>query len=561
MKLLKSWNRILFICGNIINPIAKAAMTLIIASLVSQIFSLTQEPQKLSELLFIIGTDTLLILLCVALNVFSKWLTQLTLNRSMTTLKEEYLVHLQSIPVNKFLEKHSGYWMSLFENDIQQIEIFLGERLLRTITPIISGLVCIIFVFINTWQLGVLVLFLVLCTQLVNKYFGTKHKLFNKKITENATVIRTQETDLLAGEETIRVYQLESPVLERLDRSLQSACHTETDYLKISSIHRFLGDILGTLTLIAPIAYGILLINLGEYTLSQVMFSIQLSGNIGWFVGSISSSIEAVNKFKVCYQRVANVFALEPEKAEAYQENGGYNLVCAQNWSVFYQNFIAVDHANFSIPAGAHIAVIGETGSGKSSLLKGIKGLADSTGSITYSISSTNKSSERGVDIVYVPQNVDLFEDTFLNNLTYWDENKENEARECCRCCCIGDFIESQPQGYNSIICERGRNLSGGQKQRIAIARALLQKPQLLLLDESTSALDRQTEQAVLSNIATAYPSLALLHVTHRLDSIVHADEIWLMNGGKLLAKGTHEELMASNQRYRKFYLAQIADS
>lgn len=561
MKLLKGRNRILFLFGNILNPFARTAMTLIIASLVSQIFALTQEPKRLKELLCLIVIDTLLILGCVVLNVFSKWVTQLALNRSITELKEDYLVQLQSIPANTFLGKHSGYWMSLFENDIQQIEVFLGKKLLQSITPIVSGAVCILFVFINTWQLGILVLFLVFCTQFVNQYLGKKHKLFNKEITENTTAIRTQETDLLTGEETIRVYQLEAPVLDRLDRTLQTSCHTETDYLKISSAHRFCGDILGTLTLIAPIAYGILLVNLGIYTLSQIMFSIQLSGNIGWFIGSLSSSIEAVNKFKVCYRRVAEVFSLKPEKTEACQKKEGNVLVSAQDWSVFYRNFMAVDHVSFCIPAGAHIAIIGETGSGKSSLLKGIKGLADSTGSIARHFPSGGKDSENRAAIVYVPQNVDLFEDTFLNNLTYWDESREKEAREFCRCCCINDFIDSQPQGYHSRISERGRNLSGGQRQRIAIARALMQKPQLLLLDESTSALDRQTEQSVLSNIAASCPSLTILHVTHRMDSIIHADEIWLMDGGRFLAKGTHEELMSSSRRYREFYFAQSGNS
>ena len=89
----------------------------------------------------------------------------------------------------------------------------------------------------------------------------------------------------------------------------------------------------------------------------------------------------------------------------------------------------------------------------------------------------------------------------------------------------------------------------------------LMQKPQLLLLDESTSALDRQTEQSVLSNIAASCPSLTILHVTHRMDSIIHADEIWLMDGGRFLAKGTHEELMSSSRRYREFYFAQSGNS
>ena len=556
MKLLKRWNKVKFLCGNVINPVAKAAMTLIIASLVSQIFALSQEPEKLPELLSLIFADTFLILGCVVLNVFSKWLIQSALNKSMVELKCDYLIHLQYISVNEFLKKHSGYWMSLLESDIEQIEGFLGKRLFQAITPIVSGVVCIIFVFVNTWQLGVLVLFLVICTQLVNKCFGTKHRIYSKEIAENTTAVRTQETDLLVGEETIRIYQLEKPILKRLDKTLHAACRTEMNYLGITTLHRFLGDILGTLTLIAPIAYGILLVNLGEYTLSQIMFSIQLSGNIGWFVGSISSSIEAVNKFKVSYKRVADVFAIKEESENGYKSDTADNLIEARQWSVVYENLTAVDNICFEIPAGVHIAVIGETGSGKSSLLKGIKGLADTTGSITYHFPSDREETSK-VNMVYVPQNVDLFEDTILNNLTEWVENKEEEAKECCRCCCINDFIERQPQGYESRIKERGRNLSGGQRQRIAIARALLQKPQLLLLDESTSALDRKTEQAVLSNIENSYPNLTIVHVTHRMDSIMDADEIWLMDNGKLIGRGSHETLMAFNERYRELYFAQ----
>lgn len=513
-----------------------------------------QTQRSTEDLLRVILVSSVLIVGSVALNVFSKWLCQSALNKAIFQFKNDYLVHLQKITIKELQNKHSSYWTLLLENDIQQIETFLGKTLLESLTPIITGIVCIIAICFSTWQIGILVLVIVLCNQFINRYFEKKQQQYNQEIAENNAEIKEQETDMLVGEETIRVYQYEKYVLNQLDKKLEKSTWTEGNYLKVSTLHGFLGSIFGTLTLIAPIAYGMLLISTGAYTVAQTMFSIQLSGNVGLFLGSISSSIESFSKFKVSYRRIKDAFELEVEKKEPIEENGEYNcLVKAENWSVTYEDFKAVDSVNFEIERGKHIAIVGQTGSGKSSLLKGIKGLADSSYGIHYGFENNRL---KNTDIIYVPQNVQLFEGTFLDNLTYWKKDRRKEAEICCGSCCINEFVKNQPQGFETIVKERGKNLSGGQRQRLAIARALIKKPKLLLMDEATSAIDKKTEELLLHNIATEYPDMTVLHITHRMENTSNMDEIWVMEKGKIIAVGTHQELLSTNDVYRNLYFA-----
>ena len=222
-----------------------------------------------------------------------------------------------------------------------------------------------------------------------------------------------------------------------------------------------------------------------------------------------------------------------------------------------------LDNINLKIASGETIGIIGGTGSSKTSLVNLISRLYDvSQGSVkvggkdvrTYDLETLRN------QVSVVLQKNELFYGTILDNLRWGDENAtDEECINACRMACADEFIERMPEKYETIIEQGGSNVSGGQKQRLCIARALLKKPKILILDDSTSAVDTATDAKIRKAFAQEIPNTTKLIIAQRISSVQHADRIIVMNDGKLDGIGTHEELLANNRIYREVYEAQTS--
>ena len=217
------------------------------------------------------------------------------------------------------------------------------------------------------------------------------------------------------------------------------------------------------------------------------------------------------------------------------------------------------------IASGETIGIMGGTGSSKTSLVNLISRLYDVSSGAVYvggkDVRSYDLDSLRNQVSVVLQKNV-LFSGTILENLRWGDENaSEEECRRACELACASEFIEKMPEGYNTYIEQGGSNVSGGQKQRLCIARALLKKPKVLILDDSTSAVDTATDAKIRKAFAEAIPNTTKLIIAQRISSIEHADRIIVMNEGHVDGVGTHEELLATNAIYREVYEAQTGGS
>ena len=220
---------------------------------------------------------------------------------------------------------------------------------------------------------------------------------------------------------------------------------------------------------------------------------------------------------------------------------------------------------NLKIKAGETVGILGGTGSSKTSLVNLISRLYDvSAGSVMvggHDVREYDMDSLRNQVAVVLQKNV-LFSGTILDNLRWGDENAtEEECRRVCRLACADEFIEKMPEGYNTYIEQGGSNVSGGQKQRLCIARALLKKPKVLILDDSTSAVDTATDARIRKAFAQEIPETTKLIIAQRVSSVEHADHIIVMEDGRINGYGTHEELIESNEIYREVYESQTGGS
>ena len=216
---------------------------------------------------------------------------------------------------------------------------------------------------------------------------------------------------------------------------------------------------------------------------------------------------------------------------------------------------------SFHIKAGQTVGIIGQTGAAKTTLVQLIPRLYDTVqGTVKVDgVDVKNYPMQHLRDaIAMVLQKNTLFSGTMLDNLKWGDENASMaEIEEACKIACVDEFIDRLPDGYQTEMGQGGVNVSGGQKQRLCIARAILKKPKVLILDDSTSAVDTATESRIREGLAEKLPDMTKIIIAQRISSVRHADQIIILDGGRVSGIGTHESLIASNRIYQEIYESQ----
>ncbi len=482
-------------------------------------------------------------------------------------LRDNLFKHLQTLSVDFYSHHKTGDLVAYAINDIQAVRFMFGGGFVQALDGITISIVSIVFM-ANTINpiLTVMALAPVPIAAVIMVRIGKLIRERFKKVQEAFADISDKVQENLSGMRVIKAFAQEKEEVLNFTKFSQARVDTQMKLTKASAIMGPSAQICFGFSFLFFIVYGSRLvmdgiISLGDY----VAFNTYMITVMGP-VMNISKIIETWQRGIASYRRLNEIFCVPPalEKAVSFADiceiKGRIEI---RNLSFTYPeaNRRALRDINIKLEQGKTLGILGKTGSGKTTLINLLLRLFDiRDGHIFIDGIDINKIP---VDVLrecigYVPQDNFLFSTTIKNNIEFFKPVHSNdEIEEVSKLSAIYDNIMELQNGFDTVIGERGTTLSGGQKQRVSIARALIKDPSILILDDSLSAVDSKTEETILGNIRDVLKSRTGIIISHRISTVMHADEIIYLENGRIVERGTHAQLMELKGNYFKLYKTQ----
>jgi ATP-binding cassette subfamily B protein len=474
--------------------------------------------------------------------------------------------HLHALSLRFHLERRTGGLNRVIERGVTGVDTIVRMAVLNSIPTavellMISGLVAYYFGWIY-----VVVVLLTVGLYVAFTFWASERRIaIRRDMNDSDTEAHAKAVDSLLNYETVKYFGNEDHEARRFDSSMaryeRAAIRTYTSLGVLNTGQAVIftvGTVICMLLAARDVASGALTIG-GFVMINAILMQLYLPLN---FMGMVYREI------KQGLIDIETMFALLHEPPEIVDQPSAKPLRVKKGEIKFENVSFAYDperqilkNVSFEVPAGKMVAIVGPSGAGKSTISRILFRFYELTGGRVsidgQNISDVTQSSLRGA-IGMVPQDTVLFNDTILYNIRYGrPEASDAEVREAARLAQIHDFIMTLPQGYDSLVGERGLKLSGGEKQRVAIARTILKSPPILMLDEATSALDSHTEKEIQDALERVARERTSLVIAHRLSTVVHADNIIVLDHGEIVEQGTHLELLARGGLYASLWARQ----
>ncbi|HII4439931.1 ABC transporter ATP-binding protein [Clostridium perfringens] len=473
---------------------------------------------------------------------------------------------IQSFEFSFFDSTNTGELMSRIGEDVDIVweTISYGLRLL--IEGIILFIISVTIMMSMSPSLTIICLVILLpvgvLAILVNKKF---HRNYSK-ISDKVADINLMAQQDIAGIRLVKAFAREKYETEKFLKVNKDYYDLNITQARILSNFLPVIDLLTNLTPVAMIIYGGYLVIKGNITMGTLLAFSSYILNLSFCVKNIGGLVNMMSQNRASMDKIFNILKRKPQitsMENSYNPDKVKGEIEFKNVSFRYNEEEVLKKINLKIPAGSTVAIMGETGCGKSSILSLIGRHYDvSSGEVLIDGVNVKKwnldSLRENMSVVF--QDTFLFSDSIKDNIDFGGNKNEDEIIEAAKDSCAYDFIKEMPEGFETEVGERGLGLSGGQKQRLAIARALVRKTPILILDDATSALDMETEFNVLKNLSKKQDKATTFIIAHRISGVKDADIILFMKDGEVVEMGDHESLLKKKGHYYSVYCHQFQD-
>ena len=494
----------------------------------------------------------------------------------MIGVSEEVRKDLQCDMLNNLVEadtklidgKHTGKFISNITNDVSHITNLISTAVLNIFKDSLTLIGLLIVMFFQNWKLSLVAIIMIPLASFAARTLG---KRIGKVATEQmlrAGILNTYLIELFKNHKLIKIFQQEKYEKIRAEKFINDV---KEKTIKIATVYVRSSPIMETLT-------GIMIAVLIFYSGKLVLKNEIDINNFFSFLAAMMLAYQPVRSLATLNITISQglsaakrILPVIDEKSELLQNKDGSEIkvdtgnIEFKNVSFKYEKekeIRTLNSVSIKMLGGKMTSIVGHSGAGKSTILNLIPRFYDAiSGDIQIDNQSIYKCTIQSLrkNISLVSQDTTLFDDTIRNNIAYANLNaSQKEIEEAAKYSFASEFIEKLPNKYETIIGENGTRLSGGEKQRLSIARAMLKKSQIILLDEATSSLDAETENKIQDAINFLTKDRTTIVIAHRLSTILNSDKIYVIDSGRVVDEGNHEQLLANSKVYKNFYEKQI---
>lgn len=489
----------------------------------------------------------------------------LTGSKIAAQIRRAVFCHVQSLSTEFFDRTGTGELMSRIKDDVDHIWDGLTYVGMLMIEVIIHTSIVLFCMYSLNWKLAILPTIGMAASAIIAIYMEHRLDSVYESISEENATLNTVAEENLAGVRTVKAFAREKYEIGKFLSHNQRYYELNMEQSNIFVKYHPYISLISKILPISVLLFGGVQVMQGEFTLGELSAFFAYSNNIvwpmemlGWLTNSLSYAVASNRRIQKLYEEKPAV--KDPETPVVLPSVKGQITFEHVSFHKADQHEILHD-ISFMVKPGKTVGIMGTTGAGKSSLIYLLQRLYDVTDGAIYldgvNIKELSLHQLRGA-MSFVMQDVFLFSDTILENVKLGkkDTLTLSSIKEASRRAQASSFIEKMESQYDTVIGERGIGLSGGQKQRITIARALARKAPVLVLDDSTSALDMETEQCIHDTLRELKDTTKII-IGHRISAVCHADEILILENGQIVERGTHDELLAKKGHYYQTFVAQ----